>query len=438
MACSILPKTVLADTLVKIRAASVFRLRSCHLSALSCVLFLLVVSGSGKAEDYTLDSGDALRVTVMGETNYPIEVTVDDRGTISLPLLGEVSARGLTTAGLAQAIKKEFKDQNLILDSFVQVDLRGYRPFFISGAVANAGSYPFSPGMTVRHALAIAGGFRALPVGETIPALRIADMRSERADLLIEEFRQRVRLEALYAEQKGTAKISVPADPPPEVGIALIGEIIESEQQQLQARQTAFSNEISYLEASLARARKDAETAAAARRDRESAASGQLSQVEAMRRLQTKGLATNTNVTSAERMQNTYLMDVTQAELQERRAEQEILTLQSDIRTKGETRRLDLLGKIQEAQLEIGKTQSKLRYVTDKLLFMWSYGPQRSLQDLKGAVRISIYRPAKTGTDMLAASEETPIKAGDVIEVSLVAGGEFYAPETGTSAGAPF
>src|SRR5688500_13186201 len=53
---------------------------------------------------YTLDSGDKLRVVVFGQDTLSNNYTVDAQGQINMPLIGGVSARGLTTAQLAAAI----------------------------------------------------------------------------------------------------------------------------------------------------------------------------------------------------------------------------------------------------------------------------------------------------------------------------------------------
>ena len=70
-----------------------------------------------------------------------------------------------------------------------------------------------------------------------------------------------------------------------------------------------------------------------------------------------------------------------------------------------------------------------MRYVADKLLFLFSYGEQRSFDELQGSVRISIFRRDQKGAHDLAATETTEVKAGDVIEVSVVADNEFYVPD---------
>lgn len=408
-----------------------------RLTAVLC-FFLLCLVPAARADAYTLDTGDMLRISVLGEASYPVEVMVDDAGAVTLPLLGIVEARGRTTSTLAAEIRRAFAAENLIRESFVHVDMTGYRPFFISGAVANAGAYPFSPGMTVRHAIAIAGGFRALPAGDAVPALRIADLRSERTELLIEEFRHQVRLNRLRAEHAGTGQFSVPPQVAPELSMALVNDIASSEREQLEARQAAIRGELAYLSASLERATEDARMAVLAREERAAALESQRRQLGIMKGLQDKGLATNTNVAAAERILNSYQIDLAEAEFHQLRTHQDMMTLESTIRKKREEHELDILSQIQEAQIEIGKSRSKLKHVTDKLLFLWSYGSHRSFDDLRPAVRISIHRREPDGPVVLDAGENTDVKAGDVVEIAIATPDVFYAPDSSGDGTAPF
>jgi hypothetical protein len=277
-----------------------------------------------------------------------------------------------------------------------------------------------------------------MPGGESLPALKIADLRSERTDLLIEEFRQNLRLARLYAEQKGEDKITLPKDLAPELTTQLVNDMVASEQSQFAARLEGFGQEMAYLEASLARAKEDSRLAELARVDRASAVASQTAQLKTMQGLQGKGLATNTSVTAAERILNSYQIDLSTAETAQTRARQEAMTLESEIRRKREEHRLEILGEIQTAQLEIGRTQSRLRFVTDKLLFLWSYGAQRSFDELRTSVRITIHRPGESGTETLEANENTSVRPGDVIEITLAASDRFYMPAVPAENPAPF
>lgn len=398
------------------------------------VVLVLFAAEIAHADGYTLDAGDVLRVSVLGEPSYPLEVVIDDAGSISLPLLGEVQARGLTPVALSQSIQRAFQQQKLILEPFVKVEIGQHRPFFIAGAVANPGSYPFQPGITVRHALAIAGGFRPAVARGGVPALEIADLRSARTNLTIEEYRLRVRLSRLTAESRQEKSFVAPSDPPIELGTRLIGDIVGSEQAQLEARLAAFNDDITYLQASLARAGKEADMIAVARQEREKTAKNQLDELESIRTLRTQGLITNSNVMAMERVHTNYRAELAQAELQQTQKQQDMLNLESELRRKRQNHEIELIAQIQDTQVELGKVQSQIRYTADKLLFLFSYGEQRSFEDLQGSVRISIFRRERKSAHDLVADENTDVKAGDVIEVAVVANKAFYNPDTPGSA----
>jgi len=107
---------------------------------------------------YTLDSGDRLRIVVFGQDALSNTYTVDAQGAVNLPLIGAVSARGLTTARLGNSIAAHLKE-SYIRDPSVAVEVETYRPFFVLGEVTFPGQYPYVPNMTVQSAVAIAGGF---------------------------------------------------------------------------------------------------------------------------------------------------------------------------------------------------------------------------------------------------------------------------------------
>ena len=107
---------------------------------------------------YHLDAGDRLRVVVYGQEGLTNTYAIDAGGSITMPLIGSVPARGRTTAGLAAEIAAKLRN-GFIREPSVAVEIEAYRPFFILGEVAAPGQYPYVPNMTVESAVAIAGGF---------------------------------------------------------------------------------------------------------------------------------------------------------------------------------------------------------------------------------------------------------------------------------------
>jgi polysaccharide export outer membrane protein len=107
---------------------------------------------------YRLDAGDRLRIVVYGQEGLTNTYAIDAGGSITMPLIGAVRARGLTPAGLAAEITGKLRN-GYIREPSVAVEIEAYRPFFILGEVAAPGQYPYVPNMSVESAVAVAGGF---------------------------------------------------------------------------------------------------------------------------------------------------------------------------------------------------------------------------------------------------------------------------------------
>lgn len=108
---------------------------------------------------YALGSSDRLRITVFGHQDLSGEFEVDGTGSISMPLIGQVKAVGLSTAELEQSIATNLVTGGYILSPRVSAEVINYRPFYILGEVGNPGTYPYTNGLTVQNAVAAAGGF---------------------------------------------------------------------------------------------------------------------------------------------------------------------------------------------------------------------------------------------------------------------------------------
>ena len=107
---------------------------------------------------YTLGTGDKLRINVFGQPELSGEFVVDGTGAISLPLIGQVTAIGLSTQELETTIATNLSN-GFLLEPRVSAEVINYRPFYILGEVGRPGEYPFNSGLTVLNAVAAAGGF---------------------------------------------------------------------------------------------------------------------------------------------------------------------------------------------------------------------------------------------------------------------------------------
>jgi polysaccharide export outer membrane protein len=128
---------------------------------------------------YTLDSGDKLRVVVFGQEGLSASYAVDTGGSITMPLIGAVPARGKTPPELQLAIAAKLR-QGFVREPHVAVEVEAYRPFFILGEVTLPGQYPYVANMTVETAVAIAGGYTPRAFKRKIEITRPVDGMTER------------------------------------------------------------------------------------------------------------------------------------------------------------------------------------------------------------------------------------------------------------------
>jgi polysaccharide export outer membrane protein len=138
------------------------------------------VASEGPA--YTLGPGDKIHVTVFGYEDLSGDFEIDGRGDVSLPLIRNVHAQGLTTSDLEQVIAERLSPDYL-KDPKVSVGIVSYRPFFIYGQVVKPGSYPYVNNMTVHHAVALAGGFTYRARTSTVRLRRNVDGNKTEQDV---------------------------------------------------------------------------------------------------------------------------------------------------------------------------------------------------------------------------------------------------------------
>lgn len=109
---------------------------------------------------YKLGPGDVLTIRVFGEDDLSREkIRLTDTGSLFLPGVGEIAVLGMTLGEVEKLAVERLKGR-ILVNPQVSVFVEEYRPFFINGMVDRPGGYPFQPGLTVRKAAALAGGFK--------------------------------------------------------------------------------------------------------------------------------------------------------------------------------------------------------------------------------------------------------------------------------------
>ncbi|MFT4101385.1 MAG: polysaccharide biosynthesis/export family protein [Burkholderiaceae bacterium] len=112
------------------------------------------------ASRYRLRPGDVISIRVFGEDDFTRDkVRLNDAGTISFPFLGELPVLEKTVGEIQDMLTQRLKGRYLI-DPRVTVWIEEYRPIFVNGMVERPGAFPYQPGLNVRKAASLAGGFK--------------------------------------------------------------------------------------------------------------------------------------------------------------------------------------------------------------------------------------------------------------------------------------
>jgi polysaccharide export outer membrane protein len=121
---------------------------------------------------YKIGPQDVLRIDVWKETEISRSVPVRPDGKISLPLLNDVQAAGLTAMELANNITEGLKKFITSPQVTVSVTEINSRRVYVTGEVTRPGAFPLLPNMTLLQALTSAGGFTQFARTKKIYVLR--------------------------------------------------------------------------------------------------------------------------------------------------------------------------------------------------------------------------------------------------------------------------
>jgi polysaccharide export outer membrane protein len=133
------------------------------------------VVGTSNDTEYKIGPQDVLRIDVWKEAEVTRVVPVRPDGKISLPLLNDVQAAGLTPMQLSRVIADGLKKYMNDPQVTVSVSEINSRRIYVTGEVTHAGAFPLLPNMTVLQALSSSGGFTQFAKLKSIYVLRTED-----------------------------------------------------------------------------------------------------------------------------------------------------------------------------------------------------------------------------------------------------------------------
>ncbi|MDB5572569.1 MAG: hypothetical protein JWN93_3752 [Hyphomicrobiales bacterium] len=381
----------------------------CKQALAACLLIPSNVALAQSESTYVLGRGDTLEVVVSAGGQLTRRAQVGVSGSVAIPLVGEIPVAGLSTAAAAERIAKAFKDRGGYDQVDAVVEVVGYRPVFISGAVLKPGPYEYRPGMTVRQLMAMAGGKEAAAQdGEVIPDV----LQSEYENVAISYVFSQIRVARLRAEAEGKETFPTNALDPAGVPARKVQDMVRVEQDQLKGARDDMERERQHVAGTL------------------KMISAQLAELEEQRTQEQLNVkiaeadyerlkgAFSKGVIAAPRLGETQqalaLVKIRLAETVARLAETRRLVTETQRRLERDTdaNRIKVLEALQRESVEVARAQSTLAAARAKLQHA-----RVSPRTPSGSAEQTIVRIFSVGKDGRQADPDAELTSGDTVEV---------------------
>lgn len=128
--------------------------------------------GASVSADYKIGPADVLKINVWGEDKFSGLFTVDQDGRFVYPLLGEMTAGGLTTAEVKESVEKALMKYVVKPRVDVTVQEVQSKKYYLNGMVNHPGEYLLQVPTTILQAISKAGGLQDFANGKKIYVLR--------------------------------------------------------------------------------------------------------------------------------------------------------------------------------------------------------------------------------------------------------------------------
>jgi polysaccharide biosynthesis/export protein len=392
------------------------------------LLLALMLSVQSLAAQPRIEAGEVLELSVIGVPELRQRVTVDRDGGVSFALVGRMNVVGLSVPELASKLgnsmaSKVFRHRTTdgretavtILPEEVTVEVVEYRPIYLTGDVSRPGELKYRPGMTVRQAVSLGGGYDFMRLRLTNPVMEAAGLWGDYQALWAELISEQVHARRLETELTGKpnkesdfSKAPVPAN--------FIAEIKNLEADQQRAHHSLMQKEKTALNETL---RLIDDQLVAVVRQQEKSGEGTKAELELLAdatKRHNKGISPLTSVLDARRSlmysSNAFFQATAQISGLGREREE----LKRKLQSIDDQRRLDLVRELQVANVKLAAMRARLDAVRQRLI----YSSQLRSQLLAGGKPdIQVFRNGEGGWARSAADEDSEVFPGDVIEVAL-------------------
>ena len=379
--------------------------------------------------EYRLQSGDALEIAIAGVPALKQRSQIDMEGRIAVPLAGSVKVAGLTVAAAQAKIARDLSAKvyheangdgrdipHLILPDEITVTVAEYRPVYVNGDVVKPGEYQFRPGITVRQAVSLAGGYGLGRLGVTDPFMQAADLRADYAALWTEFAREQARSWRLRADlgEPGVKYASATSAPPPIVN----DEFMKAEAEQRKARFADREQDVAFLKSAIDKANAQLNLLSEKKKEDEQGNRADVADFEKMRDLSRRGLVTVMRLSEARRVALISSHDLLQTIVDMSNIERQRGDYVRELTKLTSQERAQNLRDMQDTEVHLAQISARLKSTGEKLAYTGILKSQLA-QGLAGATVITVYRRGEGGAQRLTAKEDLELEPGDVVDVAV-------------------
>jgi polysaccharide biosynthesis/export protein len=389
---------------------------------------LLWSSRPAEAE-YRLQGGDVVEISVAGVPELRQRASVQFDGSITFALVGTLMVEGAPFSEIRSKIQsavagKIFRVRSpdgrelprIFERDEVAAAIVEYRPVFVIGDVSRPGEQAFRPRMTVRQALASAGGFAAPPRANSTP-FDAANLRSEYITVWLTLAREHVRVWRIKTELGENIDLDRNAIPPAPVSDATISQIVNLEIEYRTTRESDHERAKDFLRRAMQQADEQIQVLSEQQQDEKEGVQADTQEFQKARAAYGGGSLPSPRVAEQRRavlLSSTRHLQTTAQLMQVKRFRGE---LARELEKIDDQRRIRLLAELQDATVKLTGERAKLQSAEEKLQLMGMRPPRASEGASK--VDITVFRTSVSGKQRLTVDADTELQPGDVVEVAL-------------------
>jgi polysaccharide export outer membrane protein len=286
----------------------------------------------------------------------------------------------------------------------------------VNGDVAKPGLQPYRPGLTVRQAIASAGGFDVMRFRSRDPFLESSDFKGEYDTLWIEFAREQARERSLRAQlgEKDASAAQLVSVPVPR---SVVDEINRVEAKRAAASTSDYQKEKAHLATALQKEEQRINVLVAERDKEKQDADGDATEFEATKANLQRGVVPTTRVTEARRLALYSATRALQTSALIAQLDSQRHEFESRLDRLDDQRRVKLLEELQNCSVKLAEIRARLQAVGEKL----SYAGMVRSQLLRGGgdhPMVSIFRRNHPGSTEVGADSDSILMPGDVVEVA--------------------